>query len=336
MSSPEEAYWTWRNIVSVLFDVSVTNAQAVDSFRIKVASYHLGPLLVGSVESVGQQFHRSSATVARSGVDHYFVQLYSRGGYGGEADGRSVRVEPGDISILDLSRTLKTQAESFCNISFVVPRPVLAPLVKNPDGLHGIVLSGRSALGSLLANYMNTVHDTAGALSAAEGEAIAHPTASLIAGCFGPSADSEEVVVQGLRSAHLLAIKRYINENLADPGLTVDHISRVFHLSRATLARMFEPLGGLAGYIRELRMLRCFADITSPGHSHRSISDLAYAWGFSNEAAFSRAFRQAFDMAPREARSAAAFARHTIRERLARDQDTTAPILAQWIRHLKV
>lgn len=335
VSSAEEAYWVWRDIVSVLFDVSLADAKAVDSFQARIDSYHLGPLLIGSVESVAQQFRRSPATIARSGVDHYVVQLYPRGGYAGEAEGRTVRVEPGDISILDLSRTLQTQAESFRNLTLVVPRSLLEPLLKNPDGLHGMVLPGRSALGYLLSNYLRTVHETAGSLSAEDGVGLTAATASLIAGCFGPSADAQEPVMAARRGALLLSVKRYIDGNLADPDLTIDHLAREFRLSRATLARMFEPLGGLAGYIRERRLLRCFAEITAPGHAHRSIGDLAYVWGFGNEAAFSRAFRRMFGMSPREARAEASLARRTAQQRLSGSLGEGEPTLAQWIRHLK-
>src|SRR3712207_59417 len=105
VSSPEEAYWIWRNIVSQMFDVSVGGTQAVANFQAEIDSHHLGPLLLGSVASNAQEFRRSSVTVARSGVDHYLVQYYPVGSYAGVAGGRTVRVEPGDISILDLSRT---------------------------------------------------------------------------------------------------------------------------------------------------------------------------------------------------------------------------------------
>jgi AraC-like DNA-binding protein len=259
--------------------VALPDPGAVDAFQVKVDSYHLGPLVLGRVTANAQQFRRSRLTVARSGVDHYLVQLYSQGGYDGEVEGRPIQVKPGDVSILDLSQTLQTQADSFHNLNFIVPRAVLEPLLKHPDGLHGIVLSGQTGLGHVLATYMQTIHRTAGSLSAEDGAAISKATASLIAGCFGPSADTHEIATAAKRGALLLTIKRYIDASLADPDLTADRITREFHVSRATLVRMFEPLGGLSGYIRERRMFRCFAEITSPTHAHRSISDIAYSWG---------------------------------------------------------
>ncbi|WP_052955095.1 helix-turn-helix domain-containing protein [Microvirga vignae] len=336
MAAPEEAYWTWRNIVSPLFDVAVADKQAVGSFKVKIDSYHLGPLLLGSVASSAQEFRRSQATIARSGVDHYLVQLYPVGGYAGDAEGRTVHVRPGDLSILDMSRTLHTRAETFQNLSLVVPRPVLEPLVRNPDGLHGLVLSGESALGHLLATYLSTIYGAAGSFNSEDGARISNATASLIAGCFGPAADAHETTTVAKRAALILTIKRYIDNNLAEPSLTIDTIAREFRLSRATLVRMFEPLGGLAGYIRARRMLRCFNEITSPAYGHRSIAEIAYSCGFNNEAAFSRTFRRMFDISPREARAEGALAHRTIKHLQPGSDGSGRPILAEWIQYLGV
>jgi AraC-like DNA-binding protein len=333
VSSAEEAFWTWRSITAPLFDVALADPQAADAFPVKVDSHHLGPIVLGSVTAPGQQFRRSPLTIARSGVDHYLVQLYSQGGYTGEVEGRPIQIRPGDVSILDLSRTLQTQAQDFSNLNFIVPRTVLEPLLKYPDGLHGIVLSGQTGLGHVLATYMNTIHQSAGTLSAEDGAAISEATASLIAGCFGPSADTHEAATTAKRGALLLTIKRYIDANLADPDLRVERITGEFHVSRATLVRMFERLGGLSGYIRERRMFRCFAEITSPAQAHRSIADVAYAWGFGNEAAFSRAFRRMFGMSPREARSEGTLAQ-LAGQRC--QSSTDGPLVAQWIRDLRV
>ncbi|WP_114943862.1 hypothetical protein [Microvirga calopogonii] len=199
--SAEEAFWTWRSITSPLFDVSISDPGAVDAFEVKVDSYHLGPLVFGSVSANAQQFHRSQLTIARSGIDHYVVQLYTQGGYAGEVDGRAIRVRPGDISILDLSQTLQTQAERFHNLNCIVPRTMLEPLLRHPDELHGTVLSGLTGLGYVLGTYMQTIHKTAGSLSAEDGAAISEATASLIAGCFGASSDSRDTVATAKRGS---------------------------------------------------------------------------------------------------------------------------------------
>ncbi|WP_308344251.1 helix-turn-helix domain-containing protein, partial [Streptomyces sp. MK37H] len=56
--------------------------------------------------------------------------------------------------------------------------------------------------------------------------------------------------------------------------------------------------------IRRRRLERCHADLTDPRPRRRSISAIAARWGFPRPADFSRAFRAAYGVTPRELRQA--------------------------------
>ena len=71
---------------------------------------------------------------------------------------------------------------------------------------------------------------------------------------------------------HVLAsfanVRRFIDTHLASPALETDMLARNFGLSRASLYRLFAPVGGVAGYIRRERLRRVFRDITAPEHAN--------------------------------------------------------------------
>jgi transcriptional regulator GlxA family with amidase domain len=50
------------------------------------------------------------------------------------------------------------------------------------------------------------------------------------------------------------------------------------------------------------RLARCRAALDEPGQTHRSISDIAFAWGFSDMTHFGRRFTAAYGVLPREIR----------------------------------
>ncbi|KQN78281.1 hypothetical protein ASE94_14960 [Devosia sp. Leaf64] len=97
------------------------------------------------------------------------------------------------------------------------------------------------------------------------------------------------------------AIQGFIEKHLVDENLTPEMVMRHFGLSRSALYRTFEPLGGVADYIRDRRLNRAFLRLSSVGTNRGVVAKLAYMNGFSNEAAFSRAFRQRYGMNAREA-----------------------------------
>ena len=82
-------------------------------------------------------------------------------------------------------------------------------------------------------------------------------------------------------------------------------IAKRFGLSRAALYRLFEPAGGVAGYIRKQRLDRAFQEITGGELSNRRISQIGHRFGFRNIHAFNRAFRKEYGMSPSDARKAA-------------------------------
>jgi AraC-like DNA-binding protein len=82
----------------------------------------------------------------------------------------------------------------------------------------------------------------------------------------------------------------------------VDKLARTFGLSRASLYRLFEPVGGVASYIRTRRLARARQELTTPGLEDRRIGPIAYRAGFQSIPAFNRAFRAAYGQTPRGTR----------------------------------
>jgi AraC-like DNA-binding protein len=90
---------------------------------------------------------------------------------------------------------------------------------------------------------------------------------------------------------------------LRDPGLTVAAIAAQLHTSVSTLHRAFagEPCS-IAEWIWVQRLDAVRADLGDPALRHRTISDLAFAWGFVDASHFSRAFRARFGRTARDVR----------------------------------
>ena len=54
--------------------------------------------------------------------------------------------------------------------------------------------------------------------------------------------------------------------------------------------------------IKERRLERCRSALEDPSQAHRSLSEIAYSWGFSDLAHFGRSFRVAFGSLPSQYR----------------------------------
>lgn len=95
------------------------------------------------------------------------------------------------------------------------------------------------------------------------------------------------------------AIKGYIQRNLRDPELTLDRLARDLGSSKRRLHQSFaaEALT-IAAYLWAARLDQCRRELASSAPGRRSITEIAFSWGFSSSSHFSRSFRNRFGCAP--------------------------------------
>jgi AraC-like DNA-binding protein len=97
-----------------------------------------------------------------------------------------------------------------------------------------------------------------------------------------------------------------VNRNLADPDLTIERIAERMRCTKRYLHKVFSEEGEtLSQYIWARRLELCRAHLIRPELSDKSITEIAFACGFSNAAHFSRSFRARFGQSPRAFRQAA-------------------------------
>ncbi len=101
---------------------------------------------------------------------------------------------------------------------------------------------------------------------------------------------------------HLARIEDYIRRNLANHKMNVDEIAAANSISTRYLQMLFKASNMTVGHwIRTLRLEAAFADLRNPRRGE-TIAEIAYRWGFGDQAQFSRHFRTHFGSSPREIR----------------------------------
>ena len=107
----------------------------------------------------------------------------------------------------------------------------------------------------------------------------------------------------GARAMHLHRICQTVETMLSDPNLTLERVAGEHGVSPRYLQKLFSSADDtFSHYVRARRLERCHADLTSPICAQLSISDICFRWGFNGSAHFSRAFREAYGVSPRDHR----------------------------------
>ena len=108
-----------------------------------------------------------------------------------------------------------------------------------------------------------------------------------------------------LDNYHVTRIKAFIRDHLCDPALDTEFIATGVGLSARHIQRLFTAQSQhVMEWVWQERLDGCYRRLMQLAPEER-ISDIAYEWGFSSPAHFSRAFRYHYGASPREIRAMA-------------------------------
>ena len=266
-------------------------------FSASITSLRLGAHAFYVSETGGQTLFRTPEMIAADDHDAYIVQFNIAGSHTGDFDGVAFSAGPGEVGICDLSRPMLLQSTAVKVLTTFLPRAEVEALVPGVE-LHGMVLDGNRA--GLLIEHLTSVTRWFPQLIPEALPGVTRATIELLGACLAMEAGRADFAVRG--SPVLLRARSYIEHNLLEPGLTPARISEALGVSRSTLYRLFEPLGGVTAYIWDRRQHLARAALLDPKRGRR-ISEIAFQCGFSSEAHFSRSFRKAFNIRPSDLRS---------------------------------
>lgn len=325
----KERFSVWKESISCLFDVECDRETRQEGFFARIDSGLFGEVMLAEASTVTQHCSRSKLGIARDGMDHYMIQLYLAGGMEAGHRGGATSVGKHDLIVFDLAQEFRSLTDGTRNLSLIVSREALGGVLKAPDDQHMRTLSPAEPLAALLGSHLLTLHRLAKEIPAAQAAEVGAATVALVAACLNGTPRNTPGGTEGVTFARLTMIKRMIEQNLSDPGLSAARIARMAGVSRSRLYTMFEPLGGVAGYVRERRLRRAFSALTDPRQYHRPIFEIAMDSGFLSESAFSRAFRRRFDRSPRDLRRHGALSKA--------EADAEHPLdrrYEHWVQHL--
>ncbi len=305
----KDAIASWQEGLGSMYDIRLYNDEPDEPLRIRTKAYHFDSFILGALQvRVKQDVARSRARYARDGLDSYTLHFHSRGCVA-SAESRSYeRVQSGDLLILDQAQTSSSKLNGQDDLYMVVPRPMLAPLLKAPDEQNARIISGKSPLVALFRSHLLALYRAGSDLSSEAARAVTHPTLELAAAAINESVREENSF--GPQMALTAEICRYIDDNAMESGLTADKIAAAFSMSERRLYYLMRIHGGVAAYIQKVRLRRVRAALIDPAHRHKTIAEIAEGYGFTDPANFSRTFRRMFDMSPRAMRAFASAGWH--------------------------
>jgi AraC-like DNA-binding protein len=303
--APADLFAKWRGALGEVFEVRATPSE-IAGFRGEI-DVHASARYVLSAS-----WHSPLSLVRRcasAGQERFAISLQADGSATGLAGDAPMQAEPGDVIFVDLTQALAMRESArdgfVARVTLWTTRERILPLVEDENALHGFVLKADHPAGAVVGATLRTFAKTVEDIKLADFDALAEGLVALAAKSTAPALRRDGEAAAPPPHATFVTVRRYIDRNLPSPDLGAEQVAAEFHLSRASLYRLFEPAGGVARYIRKARLSRAFQEIAAPELSNRRIGHIAASVGFRNVSAFSRMFHEAYGVTPADARKQA-------------------------------
>jgi AraC-like DNA-binding protein len=210
---------------------------------------------------------------------------------------------PGDTTLINAGRPWTSDCSGDCARLYLrMPRWFVQDRLR--IGCLPVLprIQGKSGLGATLFRVATAMYQEAASMRVEEGTFAIEAYLDILSGCVirPESAPTRLDHCAQLRPR----VEYFIETHLPEPSLSPALIAAAADISVRHLHRIFAAKGcTVTEWIRERRLERCRTDLVDPRLRERSITDIAFFWGFSDSAHFSHCFRQEFGVSPRQFRA---------------------------------
>lgn len=230
----------------------------------------------------------------------FLVSLQVEGTSRVTQSGRECNAEPGQIFILDPSRPFEIETQDMRTRTVCLDAAFMRDGFPEYEHFTATTFDGWTGAGSICAGLITHMFSEAASVSATMAGRLADGLSHLLAISLLEAEDPEISHGRYSRdSGRVRQVKQLIRMRLADPLLDCSEISAESGISLRHLHYLFTKEGTtIMRWVWSERLRRIARDLQNPALSHRTISSIAFDWGFSEAAHFSRAFKRAFGVTP--------------------------------------
>ncbi|MGW5264796.1 AraC-like ligand-binding domain-containing protein [Microbispora sp. NPDC004025] len=301
----------WIDTMSRLVRVRLTTDHPT-RFAGSAQAFDLGVLQLSMMRHQMLQASRPAKLIRQSDPEVFQLHIILEGGGRMTQAGRDAVFHAGQMLLLDSSRPLRmwrgADGDPAKSLIVQFPRAALGLRAGVVGRLAAAPFPIRPGITGVLAGHLRHLADNAGDLTTPDARAVAAVTLDLIAAAYAGQFDADDALTpEARRQALLSLIHDFIRRRLGDPGLTPETIAAAHQISVRHLYTLFAEQGlTVAAWIRRCRLEQCHRDLADPRRRSLPIQSVAARWGFTDAATFSRAFRAAYGMSPRDHRDLAA------------------------------
>lgn len=257
----------------------------------------VGDVSLSRLRTEPVQYERHKRHIAGTTEEQYLITIPRQSPVEFRQLGREVRCDPGGF-ILERGdepyRFSYGSANDLCVLK--IAKPLLADRLRDPDRYCALVVNGREGFGGLFTTMAQQIQrqnpdDPSGTA------VLGRQLIELLALSLDRGAEVDRSAGSSVREAHRRRAQAVIRRELGNTDISPEFVAEACGISKRYLHELFAAVNcTVSQYIRDQRLnaARDLLQMPNPG----AMSDVAYRFGFADQAQFSRLFRARFGTTP--------------------------------------
>lgn len=275
-----------------------------DNFFGSITSRQVGQVTIYNVKAQPHNAHHPKP-IAFSGENTYIVAaLQIQGECHVFQGGRSVIMEPGDFTLLDTSQAFDLKCpKPMEHYTLRIPWDKMRQDLISPEKITGTAIRGSDGIGAIASGFLRSFVENSSKLNETEVNSLTYTLVGILNTAAFSHIGKQVRETSESHDFQLQQIRLYLEENLREQDLSAEKVAMAHGITTRYLHKLFEVENiSFNRFIWDRRIEHCKRDLENPYMIGKSISDIAYSWGFNSSSHFSRLFKKQYSISPRALR----------------------------------
>jgi AraC-like DNA-binding protein len=275
-----------------------------DTFHAEMRTKNLGGISFFDFHADAHRAMRTAALLTSEDTRVYRVTLQLEGTSSLTQDGQTSILQPGDFALYDSTRELERDFPE-ASRCFIVrfPHSMMQLPSHTLSSVSATRFGANEGVGVVVSPFLAETANNLSELSGWTGVRVAHALIDLVSSALAEKLTDALITSANPRAHAFVRVCDYIVKNLSDPTLSPDVIAHANFISTRQVHKIFHAERmTVSQFIRDRRLEECRRQLGDPADAHLTVGQIAAQWGIYDGAHFSRIFRNAYGMSPREYR----------------------------------
>jgi len=295
-----QRYAAWRDAICDVYVHVDVKAADPERYRGFIRETKFGEVVLTDILLSEQRIRRNNRHISQLDKDCCYVQLPHAGSISVVQSGKTYRSNAARGAIFSATEQYELYGHGDVRSLYLeIPRAAFATRFPHGQVPVSSTINIASGLGRIATEFCSALATEASKLENASRSRLGNQLMDLLAFTL-LSHDGDMPATDGsVQSARLRSVQQWIEVHISDPGLTLEKIAMENGMSLRYLHVLFEKCEMSASeWIWSRRLQLCYDAIAKGGG--RTLTAIAFEYGFNSSAHFSTMFRRHYGISPRD------------------------------------